>query len=148
MSDQFTPDKGLATVRSEHIRLLTSIFFVDAVDLSVNRRRSCRQRQWMNHASVHTEQTRKSILLVHVHLNMYQQYEVFTAVTMKNVVFWDIKTKFVPHRRHITFLLQAQPVNAMVFTAVTKKNVVFWDIKTTFVPNRRQITSPLQSPAS
>jgi hypothetical protein len=28
------------------------------------------------------------------------RYEVFTAVTMKNAVFWDIKTQFVPHRRH------------------------------------------------
>jgi hypothetical protein len=27
---------------------------------------------------------------------------VFTAVTMKNGVFWDIKTQFVLHRRHIT----------------------------------------------
>jgi hypothetical protein len=25
----------------------------------------------------------------------------FTAVTMKKVFFWDIKTQFVPHRRHI-----------------------------------------------
>jgi hypothetical protein len=32
--------------------------------------------------------------------------EVFTAVTMKNVVFWGIKTQFVPHRRHITSPLQ------------------------------------------
>jgi hypothetical protein len=31
--------------------------------------------------------------------------EVFTAVTMKNVVFWDIKIQFVFHRRHITSLL-------------------------------------------
>jgi hypothetical protein len=30
------------------------------------------------------------------------RFEVFTAVTMKNVVFWDIKALFVPHRRHIT----------------------------------------------
>jgi hypothetical protein len=29
-------------------------------------------------------------------------FEVFTAVTMKNGVFWDIKTQFVLHRRHIT----------------------------------------------
>jgi hypothetical protein len=27
------------------------------------------------------------------------RFEVFTAVTMKNSVFWDIKTQFVPHRR-------------------------------------------------
>jgi hypothetical protein len=32
--------------------------------------------------------------------------EVFTAVTMKNVVFCDIKTHFVLHRRHIPSPLQ------------------------------------------
>jgi hypothetical protein len=35
------------------------------------------------------------------------RFEVFTAVTMKNAVFWDIKTQFVPHRRHITSPLQS-----------------------------------------
>jgi hypothetical protein len=35
------------------------------------------------------------------------RFEVFTAVTMKNVVFWDIKTHFVLHRRHITSPLQS-----------------------------------------
>jgi hypothetical protein len=34
------------------------------------------------------------------------RFEVFTAVTMKNVVFWDIKTQFLPHRRHFTSPLQ------------------------------------------
>jgi hypothetical protein len=34
-------------------------------------------------------------------------FEVFTAVTMKNAIFWDIKTQFVPHRRHITSPLQS-----------------------------------------
>jgi hypothetical protein len=29
-------------------------------------------------------------------------FEVFTAVTMKNTVFWDIKIHFVLHRRHIS----------------------------------------------
>jgi hypothetical protein len=29
------------------------------------------------------------------------------AVTMKNAVFWDMKTKFVLHRRHIKSLLQS-----------------------------------------
>jgi hypothetical protein len=33
--------------------------------------------------------------------------EVFTAVTMKNVVFWDMKPQFVLHRRHITSPLQS-----------------------------------------
>jgi hypothetical protein len=36
--------------------------------------------------------------------NTYLRFEVSTAVTMKNVVFWDIKTQFVLHRRHITFM--------------------------------------------
>jgi hypothetical protein len=38
------------------------------------------------------------------------RFEVFTAENMKNVVFWDIKTQFVPHRRHS---YRVQPVNAM-----------------------------------
>jgi hypothetical protein len=33
--------------------------------------------------------------------------EVFAAVTVKNVVFWDIRTRFVLHRRHITSRLQS-----------------------------------------
>jgi hypothetical protein len=37
----------------------------------------------------------------------YVRFEVFTAVTMMNAVFWDIKTQFVPHRKHITFPLQS-----------------------------------------
>jgi hypothetical protein len=35
------------------------------------------------------------------------RFEVFTEVTMKNAVFWDIKTQFVLHRRHITSLLHS-----------------------------------------
>jgi hypothetical protein len=69
---------------------------------------------------------------------------------MKNVVFWDIKTQFVLHRRHITSPLQSPAkcyVRFEVFTAVTMKNAVFWDIKTQFVLHRRHVTSPLQSPA-
>jgi hypothetical protein len=38
---------------------------------------------------------------------MYVRFEVFTAVNMKNVVFWDIKTQLVPHRRLITSPLQS-----------------------------------------
>jgi hypothetical protein len=34
--------------------------------------------------------------------NSVLRFELFTAVTMKNAVFWDIKPQFVPHRRHIT----------------------------------------------
>jgi hypothetical protein len=35
------------------------------------------------------------------------RFEVFTAVTMTNAVFWDTKTQFVLHRRHITSPLQS-----------------------------------------
>jgi hypothetical protein len=41
------------------------------------------------------------IILQHV------RFEVFTAVTMKNVIFCYIKTQFVLHRRHITSPLQS-----------------------------------------
>jgi alpha-mannosidase len=68
---------------------------------------------------------------------------------MKNVVFWDIETHFVLHRRHITSPLQTPTdscyVRFEVFTAVTMKKVVFWDIETHFVLHRRHITSPLQT---
>jgi hypothetical protein len=69
---------------------------------------------------------------------------------MENAVSWAIKTKFVPHRKHITSPAQSQPGNTMlfeVFTAVTIKNAVLWDIKTKFVTHRGHITFPLQSPA-
>jgi hypothetical protein len=68
---------------------------------------------------------------------------------MKNVVFWDIKTQFVPHKKHITSPLRSAAgccyVRFEVYTTVTIKNV-FCDIKTQFVPQRRHITSLLQSP--
>jgi hypothetical protein len=35
------------------------------------------------------------------------RFEVLTAVTMKNAVFWDIKPQFILHMRHITFPLQS-----------------------------------------
>jgi hypothetical protein len=54
---------------------------------------------------------------------------------MRNAVFWDIKTQFVHHRRHITSPLQSSAgqcyVRFEVFTPVAMKNVVFWDIKPT-----------------
>jgi hypothetical protein len=40
-------------------------------------------------------------------VGIYVGFEVFTAVNMVNAVFWDIKTQFVPHRRHITSPLQS-----------------------------------------
>jgi hypothetical protein len=32
----------------------------------------------------------------------YIRFGAFTAVTMKNAVFWDIKPQFIPQRKHIT----------------------------------------------
>jgi hypothetical protein len=53
---------------------------------------------------------------------------------MKNVVFYDIKTQFMPHRKHITSPLQSPAsyfyVRFEVVTAVTIKNAVFWDVRT------------------
>jgi hypothetical protein len=81
----------------------------------------------------------------------YVRFEVVTVVTTKNAVFWDIKTQFILHRRHIASPLQSSAgqcyVRFEVFTAVTMKNAVFWDIKTQFVLHRRHIASPLQSSA-
>jgi hypothetical protein len=58
--------------------------------------------------------------------------EVFTPVTMKNAVFWDMRTQFVPHGSHITFPLQSPVgycyVGFEVFMAVNIKNAVFWDV--------------------
>jgi hypothetical protein len=39
--------------------------------------------------------------------------EVFTAVTMKNAVFWDIKPLFVLHRNTLRLRYRVQPVNVM-----------------------------------
>jgi hypothetical protein len=73
--------------------------------------------------------------------------EVFTAVTMDDAVFWDIKTQFVLHRTHTTSPLQSSAsqcyVRFEVFTAVTMKNVVFWDIKIQFLLHKRHTTPPL-----
>jgi hypothetical protein len=41
------------------------------------------------------------------HSRNYVRYEVFAAVTMKNVIFWDIKPQFVLHSRYITSPLQS-----------------------------------------
>jgi hypothetical protein len=35
------------------------------------------------------------------------KFEIVTAVAMKNVVCWNIKPQFEPHRRHITSPLQS-----------------------------------------
>jgi hypothetical protein len=35
-------------------------------------------------------------------LKSFITFEVFMAVAMKNAVFWNIETPFIPHRKHIT----------------------------------------------
>jgi hypothetical protein len=37
------------------------------------------------------------------------RFEVYTAVTMKNAISWDIKTQFVPHREHMSPLQSPEP---------------------------------------
>jgi hypothetical protein len=41
---------------------------------------------------------------------------------MKNVVFWDIKPKLLPHRKHVS---ATDPSRFEVFAAVTMKKAVF-----------------------
>jgi hypothetical protein len=38
-------------------------------------------------------------------MGSYVRFEIFTAMTMKKVVFWNIKTELLPHRKHIGFPL-------------------------------------------
>jgi hypothetical protein len=63
---------------------------------------------------------------------------------MKNDVFWDIKTQFVPHRKH-TSPLQSPAGKCYVrldaYSVVNKKNAVFWEIKIQFLPHRKHYVS-------
>jgi hypothetical protein len=65
-------------------------------------------------------------------------------MTVKNVVFWDIKPQFVLYSRHVTSPLQSPAsqcyVRFEVFTAMTMKNVVFWDIKPQFVLSATELS--------
>jgi hypothetical protein len=62
----------------------------------------------------------------------------FTAVTMRNVVFLDIKPSSYLTGDILRLHCSVQPVNT---TAVTMKSTVFWDIKTQFIPRRRHISA-------
>jgi hypothetical protein len=57
---------------------------------------------------------------------------------MKNVVFLDIKTQFVLHRRHITSPLQGPAgycyIRLEVFTEVTINIYVFWNVTPCILP--------------
>jgi hypothetical protein len=37
------------------------------------------------------------------------RFEAFTAATVKNAVFLDVKTQYVPHRKRITSPFESQP---------------------------------------
>jgi hypothetical protein len=54
-----------------------------------------------------------------------EKFEVFTALTIKSAVFWEIKPQFVRHRTHITFPLQSPAsycyVRYEVLTGVTEE---------------------------
>jgi acetolactate synthase small subunit len=50
---------------------------------------------------------RKFVEVIEKQQSRYIRFEVLTAVTVENVVFWDIKTQFVPHSTNITSLLQS-----------------------------------------
>jgi hypothetical protein len=43
----------------------------------------------------------------------FVRFEVFTAVTMKNAVFWDIKTRSYLTGNTLRLRYSVQPVNAM-----------------------------------
>jgi hypothetical protein len=51
---------------------------------------------------------------------------------MRNAISCDIKTQFVPHRKHVTSLLQRPARQCYerfeVFKAMTMKDAVFWDV--------------------
>jgi hypothetical protein len=50
---------------------------------------------------------------------------------MKDAVFWDIKTQFVPHRELMSPLQSPageRYVRFEAFSKVTMKNAVFWDV--------------------
>jgi hypothetical protein len=59
--------------------------------------------------SVRTSQETHYVFATESSQLMLCKFEIFTAVTVKNVVFWDIKTQFVLHRRHIMPPLHSPP---------------------------------------
>jgi hypothetical protein len=64
-------------------------------------RKSERAHYHLSHFTDDNEKRSSKILFIDV------TFEVFTAVTVKNVVFWNIKTQFVPQKENITSPLQS-----------------------------------------
>jgi hypothetical protein len=59
--------------------------------------------QWMLTCGRHVKKGRAHNAREHSTVTRveYVRFEVFTAANMKNAAFWDIKTQFMPHRKHI-----------------------------------------------
>jgi hypothetical protein len=64
-------------------------------------------RRNVRHAGLCRTLERKLWFVCGSEIALEVRFEVFTAVTMKNVVFWDIKPQSVLHRRHIMSPLQS-----------------------------------------
>jgi hypothetical protein len=66
---------------------------------------------WLHNRNIFTQMFLVKCLTIYMPLTEIKKdgirFEVFMAVTMKNVVFWDIRTQFVLHRRHIMSPLQS-----------------------------------------
>jgi hypothetical protein len=62
--------------------------------------------------------------MLHMKLKHFVRFEVFTAVTMKNGVFWVLTR--ATRRKNPEYTILKHFVRFEVFTAVTMKNGVFW----------------------
>jgi hypothetical protein len=108
----------------QHLLLLGSVFLVEAVDLSVNRRRSCIQRQPINDASVYTEQTRNSTLLIqYIHICIFVRVRIYMYINCHSFHIW---------KQNITDLTNIQ------FTVILSQ---FWtlSIVLSFISNSTQL---------
>jgi hypothetical protein len=80
------------------------------------------------------------------------RFKVFTAVAVKNTVFWDIKIQF--HTSQETHYVSATQLSQLMLCKIRGfhgsdfEECRLLGYKTQFVLHRRHITSPLQSPAA
>jgi hypothetical protein len=92
---------------------------------------------------------RDYFVLVDHQITTYVRFEVFTAVTTKNVVFWDIETQFVLYRRYVSATESSRLMLCKIsgFHGGDYEKYRLLGYKTHFVPHRRHITSPLHTSA-
>jgi hypothetical protein len=67
------------------------------------------------------------------------RFEVSTAVTMKNGVFWDIETHFVLHRRHMTSPLHSPVSECNIRKKTLRTSQETHDFSTTEPPPANSI---------